>query len=480
MFKALLHGTASYLATATAALATATAAPTRRRSFDGAASSRRWAGTPRMVNVAAEALAAGPIIRGRSNQLVRNHPYAANGVEAWVSHGVGTGIVPTAQHPDEGTRKVLQRTFARWTPHADADQVLDFYGLQALVMRQLVVDGEVFIHLQVVQTPAGAELRLQLIDAELVDGSHTLDLPTGGRIVAGVEFDPAGRRVAYHVARRRPTDAFATTLPPVRISAADVLHVFSPLVPGQVRGLPWTAPVLLRLRDLDALEDALLLRQQIAALHAGFIVDPNADPAASPFGTDDASFPTLEPGTMQSLPPGTDVRFSTPGEASEGVPFVASQLRAIAAGLGVPEHLLTGDLSQANYSSLRAAMVQFRRRVEAVQYSILIHQFCRPVWERFVTLAVLSGALDAPDFENRTDDYLSCEWFPPAQPWIDPLKDAEAEALAIASGLKSRRQAVAERGYDIETLDAEIAADRVREAALGLDFTAPTKATPDA
>jgi hypothetical protein len=31
-------------------------------------------------------------------------------------------------------------------------------------------------------------------------------------------------------------------------------------------------------------------------------------------------------------------------------------------------------------------------------------------------------------------------------------------------------QAVAERGYDIETLDAEIAADREREARLGLAF----------
>lgn len=37
----------------------------------------------------------------------------------------------------------------------------------------------------------------------------------------------------------------------------------------------------------------------------------------------------------------------------------------------------------------------------------------------------------------------------------------------------SRRQAVAERGYSVETLDAEIAADREREARLGLTFTAP-------
>jgi capsid protein len=36
--------------------------------------------------------------------------------------------------------------------------------------------------------------------------------------------------------------------------------------------------------------------------------------------------------------------------------------------------------------------------------------------------------------------------------------------------LKSRRQAVAERGYSVEQLDEEISADRQREAAMGLSF----------
>jgi capsid protein len=61
--------------------------------------------------------------------------------------------------------------------------------------------------------------------------------------------------------------------------------------------------------------------------------------------------------------------------------------------------------------------------------------------------------------------------------WVDPLKDAEATATMIAGGLKSRRQAVAELGYDVEALDAEIAADRQREAAMGLSFT-PTQKEP--
>jgi capsid protein len=53
------------------------------------------------------------------------------------------------------------------------------------------------------------------------------------------------------------------------------------------------------------------------------------------------------------------------------------------------------------------------------------------------------------------------------------MKDASAEILQIEAGLKSRTQALAERGYDAEQVDREIAAERKRELALGLDFRRP-------
>jgi capsid protein len=59
---------------------------------------------------------------------------------------------------------------------------------------------------------------------------------------------------------------------------------------------------------------------------------------------------------------------------------------------------------------------------------------------------------------------------PPKWDWTDPLKDARAEIEQIDAGLKSCTQALAERGYDAEQVDAEIAADKAREIALGLSF----------
>src|SRR5690606_9334604 len=82
-------------------------------------------------------------------------------------------------------------------------------------------------------------------------------------------------------------------------------------------------------------------------------------------------------------------------------------------------------------------------------------------------------AIDLPGYASDRRVYLACDWLPTKWDWIDPAKDAAAEILQIEAGLKSRTQAIAERGHDAEQVDLEIAAERKREAALGLDFRRP-------
>lgn len=448
------------------------------RRFEGAGGGRRFAGRPFHGNENAEILAVLGTLRGRAAHAAANNPWIANAVAAWVSALVGTEIRAASGHPDPEVRERKQRLFETWKARADADGVNSFAALTAIAVRRMIIAGECFALM--IATPAG--LRVRLIDPELIDVSETRELGGGRRIIAGIEFDAEGNRVAYHLLRRLPTDRFAATYGDrERVPAADMIHLFNPIAPGQVRGLTWLASVLLRLSELDKLEDAQLLRQQIAAMFAVFFTDTNGTATYNPFEglqTGSVLDSGLEPGTAKFVPSGWDVKTATPIEGQQSVEYIRLQLRAIAAGLGVPEHLLTGDLSQVNYSSIRAALVEFRRRVDAIQYNVVIHQFCRPIWERFITLAVLSGELSAPDFESNSADYLAAEWYPPAQDWVDPEKDAKAEALAVASGFKSRRQVVAERGYDVETLDAEIAADREREASLNLSFAGGAATAP--
>lgn len=412
----------------------------------------------------------------RARYLESNNGFAKAGVEAWTSALVGSGIKPQSAHPDPATRKLLNAAFDRWTREADYDGLADFYGLQSIIARRLVVDGEglgVFHHNDI-----GA-LRIRLMDGEQVSGSYHTELQGGARIVAGIEYDDAQRRVAYHAWKQRPGLPIMASLELVRLPADSVCHVFRVETPGQVRGVSWFAPVILRLADLDSSHDAQLTRQKIAALLTGFITDPNGEAGGFSGETkgDGVLEGGLEPGTLKVLQPGQEITFSSPATIGpEVISFMKLTAHEIAAGLGVPFEELTGDRTEGNYSSMRDGRIEFRRRAEALQWGVLINRFCDPVWRRWVTTEVLSGRIEAPGFERDPEPYLSANWLPPKNDWVDPLKDVQAEILAINAGLLSRRQAVAARGYDLEALDAEIAEDRAASGALGLTFNASTAA----
>ncbi len=452
---------------------------TATRRFDAAAGGRRWDSRPSFGNIGAETLAAAATIRARARHAYANNPHASAGVNAFVTGLIGAGITPASAHPDAEARRIAGMAFKAWAGRADADGLTDFFGLQAAVAQALIVDGESFVQLIV----GDDGLSLRIIPAEFVDEGMTRDLGNGACIVAGVEFDSSGRRVAYHVRPHAPTDVFASFATPIRVPAADMLHVFRPIGPGQVRGISWLAPVLLKLNEIDQLSDALLVGFKTSAMFAGFLKDVNGTSGSEPFeGTQAGSIleSGLEPGTLKFLPQGYDLTFATPQQAQQSGDFMSAELRSVAAGLGVPDHLLTGDLRNANYSSIRASMVAFRQRLEQLQYHTLIPQLVRPVFERAVTMLVYSGAIDSADFESTKSDWLAAEYYPPAQQWVDPQKDAAATAEMIAGGLMSRRQAVASLGYSIEDVDAEIAADRARESTLGLTFIAPAKVESNA
>ncbi|MCA0319824.1 MAG: phage portal protein [Proteobacteria bacterium] len=452
-----------------------------KRSYDGAAGGRRWRGAGEMPVQRTAMIAGRDRLASRARYLAANNALAASAAEAWASALVGTGIKPQSLHPDPDVRAALNLAWERWTAEADADGLTDFYGLQTMAARQMIVTGDVLGLIVVTDDQAGVPLRLRLVEAEQVDPALHRELPGGARIVSGIEFDSDGRRVAYHAFREPPGAPLATALDMIRIPAEDVVHLFRATAPGQVRGISWFAPALLRLADLDQAHDAQLMRQKVAALLAGFVVDPNGDAGAFTGERREGGILDggLEPGTLKVLDPGQDVRFSDPATIGmESLEFLKLTAREIAAGLGLPEHVLTGDLSGANYSSLRAGLVEFRRKVEAIQHACLVHQFCRPVWQRFVETAALSGEVVLRDFDRYRTEYLAVKWITPRFDWVDPAKDAEAEVASLAAGLMSPREAAASRGYDLEALYREIAEDRALAAKLGLTFSSPAAARP--
>lgn len=331
-------------------------------------------------------------------------------------------------------------------------------------------------------------LRLQLLESELLPMHLNTLLPNCHVIRAGIEFDAQGQRVAYHLYPFHPSDGVVPmsgeSLVPIRVEATEVIHLFRPLRPGQIRGEPWLSRALIKLDELDQYDDAELVRKKTSAMFAGFITRNSPEEnlmGEGPANQAGVAMAGLEPGTMQILEPGEDIKFSSPADVGATYSdFLRMQFRSVAAAMGCTFEQLTGDLTQVNYSSIRAGLLEFRRRIEAIQHSVIVHQLCRPIWRRWMDQAVLAGVIDLPDYLSQRRDYLAAKWIPQGWQWVDPLKENAAMVAAIRAGLMSRSEAISANGYDAADLDCEIAADNARADALGLRFDSDPRWDPGA
>ena len=444
--------------------------------FDAALANRRMRGfRPARAHVNALLKAAGPEMTARARWLVRNNGYAANAIESWAANAVGDGIKPSARVPDPEAKKALQALWEAWTDEADAEGLTDFYGLQRRVAREVFLAGEVFVRFRPRRAEDGLRvpLQLEMLPSEMLPIEREAVLPGGATLRQGIEFDAIGRRVAYHFLRRHPGDPGARGMAgeTVRVPASEVLHVIDPVEAGQLRGVSKFAPAIVKLFLLDQYDDAELDRKKVAAMYALFVTSPAPENPLEP--AEDEGF-EVAPGQVVRLDPGEDVKVADP--ADSGGTYEAFQYRTllqVSAALGIPYPFLTNDMVRGNFSNSRLALMEFRRRVQSWQHSVLVFLMCRPVWERWLDTAVLAGAVELPGYDRDPRPFRAADWLPTRWAWVDPLKDISAEIAEIEAGLKSRTQAVSERGYDVEQLDEEIAAERARASALGLDYRRP-------
>lgn len=436
----------------------------------------------------------GRTVVARSRHLCANNPYAAAAKAEFISAMVGDGIKPSPLLDDADQKAELQQLWYDWVDEADADGLSDFYGLQIRAAGELFEAGECFVRARTRRQSDGltVPLQVQLIPAEMLD--YGLKEQRGAvRIEMGIEFNAIGQRTAYHFLRTHPGTDFATYSPgaiTVRVPASEVYHLYDPFRVGQIRGVPHTLSAMVTLAMLELYDDAELERKRTAALFGAFIRRPLGEDQDHPLGgvltttpsTEPPQF-ALEPGAIIDLEPGEDVTFSSPADV--GNSYEAFQYRMLlraATGLGVPYQALTGDLRQTSYGSMRGGMITFRRKIQAKQNAVLIFQFCRPIWQKWLDTAALAGVLPWTYTEHQATrrDKIRVKWQTPKWDWIDPYKDLQAEKLAVDSGFKSRSDVIEAEGYDPEETDARIAADREREDGLGLKFgqPAPAEAPP--
>jgi lambda family phage portal protein len=238
------------------------------------------------------------------------------------------------------------------------------------------------------------------------------------------------------------------------ISRDELAHMFKRERPGQVRGVPWFAPILSTARDLSDILDAANVKARVEACFAGFITNsdesmPLLDDNGAISSMPGAMVTSLEPGMLKELRSGQDIKFAAPTSTSQLETILINNLQAMAAGVGCTYDQATGDLRQANYSSLRAGKIEFWRLIGKLQQHVIIPQLCKPVWQRFINRAVLSG------LPQGATGRLSVRWVVPAKEMIDPKKDFDATKNLVRAGAMTPQEFIASFGGDWRTSIAD-------------------------
>lgn len=430
--------------------------------YDGAGKGRRydgWRTSPTGPN--AEARGALRILRDRSRDLARNNPWASRAIAAVTSNVVGWGISYAIRHPSKQVRDRLTGLAKRHldTTAIDAAGGDALPGLQRLAMRSIAEGGEVLLRRRRRFSRDGLPLpfQVQLLESDHLDQLREGPVDNGGYIVQGVEYDQIGRKVAYWLYPQHPGETgylasygkIAMFGSSVRVPAEDVIHCFRTDRVGQNRGVPWLAAAMMTIRDLADFEDAKLLQQKVAACFAVIETTPDGDEAA----ITNPLLDMIEPGMVYQSTPGRTITVVDPPNAGDFDPFTKSQLRKIAACVPVPYEVLSGNLSDVNYSSGRMGWLEFQRTIEEWRWLMLIPKVCGGIAKWFLDDAavIVAGAQDA-----------TFEWHPPPRAMIDPSKEIAANLEAVSGGLTTWSRLLREQGYDPEEHFAEYGEDMAR------------------
>ena len=202
----------------------------------------------------------------------------------------------------------------------------------------------------------------------------------------------------------------------------------------------------------------------------GFITSPEGELDQGGEVYDNERVSQFEPGKFSYLQAGESVTvpdFDSPN--SEFPEFMSAMLRSVASGCGISYESVSKDFSKTNYSSSRLSLLEDRNHYRSLQ-TYLIENFHSRVFDAWLEMATLSGALVLPSYDTEPERYRKVRWIPRGWDWIDPQKEIVAAKEAIRAGLKTQSQIVSENGGDLEELLPARKAEVEAAQQLGLVF----------
>ena len=431
----------------------------------------------------------GTALRNQARHLYRNHDIIKGGLDTVVQNIIGPNginIVPAPRDRDgnivESVVDQILLLLDAWAKKPEVTTLHDWASVQRLLALTWLRDGEAFAQevrgfVPLLEHGSAVPFSLELMEPDLIP----LDLDDPARrIQHGVERNAWGRPVAYHLYKGHPGDALGMLPDTKRVPADLIRHVRTIDRIGQVRGISILASTFTRIEDLKDYEESERIAAKIAASMAAVIIkgDPtlyNPDLA----GDEGERRMRMQPGMIfDNLRPGESVQSIDSKRPNTNLEaYRDGQLRAIAAPMRISFSSLAKNYN-GTYSAQRQELVE-QYGAYGVLANEFISQMVRPIYERFIAMAVLAGELILPRGMSLAAA-LGADYLSPPMPWIDPLKEISAITAQVRSGVRSLSSIIAERGGRMYDTIEQLSLDRqwAEERGLALDVFAGMAPAP--
>jgi capsid protein len=409
----------------------------RALAFYGASTERD---APPMTSTGEAALREASTLRRRSADLVRNDPLITNAL-GLLRRGIVANPHPVSRNPKANA------AFVAWAKacgykHSHGT----FAAIQIMVAHHLVQDGEYFLQRVWTSSPWSPNgLMLAVWPARLVDksrGHNNTGHEYEDGVWSGTWFQGDAIEPGYQLYQ------------PVFVPRRDLVWGRYVFEGDQVDGLPRAHASIEAAQQLGEFAATSLVQQKVSACVAAMVVadDQSIWSTGVEMGTriedqDGNAFEDLQPGSIPIVYGAKAVHSMVP--SSQAAFDVRSHNARVAAGMSMTAESISGDMGQANYSSARHAMLQ----LDGVLWEL--DEYFDPAREQVLLWWREAEALACRDWSADV-----FEWLERPQQSIDPEKTAKADEIEIRLGIKSRRQAIAERGRDPEQVFAETRAER--------------------
>ena len=417
-------------------------------------------------------------IRHWARHLDENYDLAIGVLDVLVNNIVGTGIViepMVMKNSGQAAEKVnvrIRKLLKQWAEQPEVTGELPSGEAQRLMCRTWLRDGEVLI--QHIRGPAFRHRSEVPYSIELIEPDFLPFAAITGQdnVVHGVEKDIWGAPVAYHLHKTHPGNS---SLPFVRLTdrdlrrvpAENIIHLKFTRRFRQTRGVSILHGVIRRLADIKDYEESERIAARVAASLTTVIKKAEDFTGQADAVTGDRSFEMQAGMIFDNLQPGEDVSMIKSDRPNQALgSFIQTNQRALAAGTGTNYSSVAKDYN-GTFSAQRQEMVESQPAYARLR-EYFISVAIRRIYTEFIAAAVLGGVLVLPRGTDM-ETLFAADMRAPGLPWIDPLKEVQADALTVEQRFKSRSQIIRDRGGDPDVVEKQIAQDRERDQASGTE-----------